>query len=261
MSCFRLQFLALLCTALRFQFCVGPTGVLSVVPLSSSTQYSNSKTENNNDKIRWNDSRQTHGSGPPEFQPNFYAGFWPHYPGGYIGYLNLQERGQDWSSTHSIGKIIFSHLRASLMDMCNSEKQTHVLHVSFRQDATNARPKNCTLELDVAWSSYAVPLEQGADWHNDCHRIRRTSDVLPVGDESGIGCLAFTIKALKSLGCPTWMDLQGASWDKLLVFELEKRVNHLVAKAGSLWVSDAWKSVILHSTYLRQPGLCVRALR
>lgn len=117
-------------------------------------------------------------------------------------------------------RLFFSHLNASLMDMCSSETQTHVLHVSFRQDATNARPKKCTLELDAAWSSFTVQsLEQGAEWHNDCHRIRRTSDVLPVGDESGIGCLAFTVKALKSLGCPTWMDLQDASWEKLLVFE------------------------------------------
>ena len=118
-------------------------------------------------------------------------------------------------------RLFFAHLHASLLDVPSSGKHTHVLHVSFRQDATNGRPKKCTLELDVAWSSFtAESLAQGADWNTESYRIRRTSDVLPVADESGAGCLAFTLKALKSLGCPTWLDFKDSHWKGYLVLNL-----------------------------------------
>ena len=44
--------------------------------------------------------------------------------------------------------------------------------------------------------------------------IGRLSDVLPITDETAAGTLGFTMKALRSLGCPTWEELQ--QWNLIL---------------------------------------------
>ena len=43
-------------------------------------------------------------------------------------------------------------------------------------------------------------------WLDLATKISRTSDILPIDDETGEGCFAFSHKAFRSLGCPTPAD-------------------------------------------------------
>lgn len=88
---------------------------------------------------------------------------------------------------------------------------------SYRQDATNHRSKKCTMELGAAYGMFSKQQLQKIDeadkefdceWSNLFSGIRRVSDVIPVQDESGAGCLGFTRKAFASLGCPDWEQTQ-----------------------------------------------------
>ena len=98
---------------------------------------------------------------------------------------------------------------------------TKVAFYSYRQDVTNHRNKKCTMELDAAYcvvpsevlgkcdDDYDGQSNTGKDlWDTYISSIRRVSDVLPVSDETGAGCLGFTQKAFRSLGCPDWQATQ-----------------------------------------------------
>lgn len=103
-----------------------------------------------------------------------------------------------------------------------SSSSTKAAFYSYRQDATNHRNKKCTMELDAAYC--VVPSEDLGKcddddddgqsdmvndlWNRFISGIRRVSDVLPVSDETGAGCLGFTQKAFRSLGCPDWQTTQ-----------------------------------------------------
>ena len=80
---------------------------------------------------------------------------------------------------------------------------------AYRQDATNGRVKHCALELESAYISN-VSAEEGQvlQWGHFT-KIKRLSDLVPVGDETGPGCVGITIRSLASLGCPCWRKLTG----------------------------------------------------
>ena len=98
--------------------------------------------------------------------------------------------------------------------------------LSFGQDATNGRDKYSTMLVDAAFVNVALPGSDSDSMHSSssqfdhrCQRrdtrvrwldiatkISRTSDILPIEDETGRGCFAFSDKAFRSIGCPTPAD-------------------------------------------------------
>ena len=79
---------------------------------------------------------------------------------------------------------------------------------AYRQDATNGRRKVCALELDHAYLSNLGDDEARVLRWEHFHRLKRLGDLMPVGDESGLGCLGITLRGLHSLACPSWRDLK-----------------------------------------------------
>ena len=96
---------------------------------------------------------------------------------------------------------------------------------SYCQDATNGRDKYSTMLLDAAFinsdlsetnaaqdSQRVVDVSEATrgiaktGWLDLATKISRTSDILPIDDETGEGCFAFSHKAFRSLGCPTPAD-------------------------------------------------------
>ncbi len=95
---------------------------------------------------------------------------------------------------------------------------------AYRQDATNGRDKYSTMLLDAAFVNLDVDVNVHANatenhklhdpnakdtfikWWDTATTISRTSDILPIEDETGRGCFAFSHKAFTSLGCPTPAD-------------------------------------------------------
>lgn len=84
---------------------------------------------------------------------------------------------------------------------------------AYCEDATNGREKYSTMLLDAAFINLELP-ETDTDhrrttktgWLELATKISRTSDILPIEDETGEGCFAFSHKAFRSLGCPTPAD-------------------------------------------------------
>ena len=74
--------------------------------------------------------------------------------------------------------------------------------LSYRQDATHHRLKKSTLELEVGFLALQEQPEPRVPFMQIAKSLRQLSDVLNVEDETGSGTLAFTAKALSSLGCP-----------------------------------------------------------
>ena len=80
----------------------------------------------------------------------------------------------------------------------------------YRQDASNTRQKLVALELDSSYiSNVTEDLQDCLNWGHFT-RLRRLADLGIVGDESGYGCAGVTLRGLKSLGCPSWRDIQEA---------------------------------------------------
>lgn len=111
-------------------------------------------------------------------------------------------------------KIHFERMLHEYLEMDTFDSQSWMISFfSYRQDATNERRKRSTLELHSGYvmsSSSAMP----HSWAEDGVSTRRLSDVLPITDETAAGTLGFTMKALRSLGCPTWDELQ--QWNLIL---------------------------------------------
>lgn len=116
------------------------------------------------------------------------------------------------------------HLPSATALQSTPPSSLKVAWFAFRQDATNGRDKYSTMILDGAFihldptdPSYSGHASQPAnpqnprqsqkmDWSDLVTRISRTSDMLPIEDETGRGCFAFSHKAFRSLGCPTPLD-------------------------------------------------------
>ena len=91
------------------------------------------------------------------------------------------------------------------MNTWQNETWGLVLH-AYRQDCTNGHRKVCVLELQ---SAYAISNNNGrVDSWDDFQHIKRLSDLVQIGDESGAGCIDSTLKSFKSLGAPSWRDVQ-----------------------------------------------------
>lgn len=115
-------------------------------------------------------------------------------------------------------RLFFAGMRYEFEENCQNDS-AKIAFYSYRQDATNHRNKKCTMELDSAYGIVPAELLQLKDgsnnnvpWDTFFSKIRRISDVLPVEDESGAGCLGFTLKAFQSLGCPDWLDASQSNW-------------------------------------------------
>ena len=79
---------------------------------------------------------------------------------------------------------------------------------AYRQDATNGRQKTCALELDHAYvADVSADEEVHLTWDH-FHRMKRLADLMPVGDESGEGCVGITLRGLTSLACPSWRSIK-----------------------------------------------------
>lgn len=100
----------------------------------------------------------------------------------------------------------------SLQPRTSPEVQIKAAWHSFWQDATNGRDKYSTMILDSAFVCFdglgekpqtSESSTSKISWTQLATRITRTSDVLPIKDESGRGAFAFSDKAFRSLGCPT----------------------------------------------------------
>eukprot|EP00435_Cladocopium_sp_Y103_P049890 s1306_g15.t1 len=79
---------------------------------------------------------------------------------------------------------------------------------AYRQDATNGREKVVAVELHSAYVSNVLPEEETKlAWHH-FNTQKSLSDLGIVGNETGDGCIGVTLRGLKSLGCPSWRDLQ-----------------------------------------------------
>lgn len=125
-------------------------------------------------------------------------------------------------------------------ELSGSRLQTAPLKIAwyaYRQDATNGRDKYSTmlldaafvnLNLDVGVNTYAEPESHHKkdapdakntfiNWWDTATTISRTSDILPIDDETGRGCFAFSHKAFVSLGCPTPADYY--EWSKTPVIQ------------------------------------------
>ena len=110
---------------------------------------------------------------------------------------------------------------------------------AYRQDATNGRDKYSTMLLDAAFVNLDVGVNAHVDaeshhdtddpdakntfikWWDTATTISRTSDILPIDDETGRGCFAFSHKAFASLGCPTPADYY--EWSKTPVLQDTKQ--------------------------------------
>ena len=78
---------------------------------------------------------------------------------------------------------------------------------AYRQDATNGWRKVCALELDSAYVANVSDEEAPFLSWEHFSRVKRLADLVPVGDESGVGCVGITLRSLASLGCPSWREL------------------------------------------------------
>jgi len=100
-------------------------------------------------------------------------------------------------------RLFFSRMQHDLFSV-KSLGGFYVSFVALRQDATNGKQKVAAAEVEAAYLDDVQEYEMsGVTWEN-YNRICRVSDVLPIKDESGPGALGFTLKACKSLGCPTF---------------------------------------------------------
>ena len=78
---------------------------------------------------------------------------------------------------------------------------------AYRQDATNGSRKLCAMELDSAFITNVSEEDSTSLTWESFTRVKRLADLVPVGDETGLGCLGITLRGLRSLGCPSWRDL------------------------------------------------------
>ena len=85
---------------------------------------------------------------------------------------------------------------------------------SYRQDATHHRIKKSTLELETGIIIDHQEYNHRTPFMDTARTLRQLSDVLNITDESSAGTLAFTRKALASLGCPFVDTIQ--EWNKSL---------------------------------------------
>ncbi len=103
-------------------------------------------------------------------------------------------------------RMHFEQMREELSNL--TETSTAVCVYAYRQDATNDRKKRCTLELDSSYSIFDPKVSVKFMGGFTSSEIRRLSDVLPISDETAAGTMGFTVRALQSLGCPTWETAQ-----------------------------------------------------
>ena len=85
---------------------------------------------------------------------------------------------------------------------------------SYRQDAAHHRIKKSTLELETGIIINHHEYNHHTPFMENARTLRQLSDVLNIMDESSAGTLAFTRKALASLGCPFVDKIQ--EWNKSL---------------------------------------------
>ncbi|CAE7445881.1 unnamed protein product, partial [Symbiodinium microadriaticum] len=85
---------------------------------------------------------------------------------------------------------------------------------SYRQDATHHRIKKSTLELETGIIIDHQEYNHRTPFMDTARTLRQLSDVLNITDETSAGTLAFTRKALASLGCPFMDTIQ--EWNKSL---------------------------------------------
>lgn len=155
----------------------------------------------------------------------------------------------------------FQQLHHEIVEMQSSSWL--VAFYSYRQDATNERRKRSTLELHTG---YVTPSEYSpglASWDEDGASMTRLSDVLPISDETAQGTLGFTIKALKSLGCPCWNDVQEWNntgilrrrlWNKFLFYcDFMISFIHWLYLSGLLLGKQTCRFISIHFTWPPPP--------
>ena len=115
-----------------------------------------------------------------------------------------------------------THFQQLLHHICEMERNEWLLSFyGYKQDATNdKRYKRSTLELSTGYLLGTTGQDCDVSWESDGVCMKRLSDVLPSVDETAPGTLGFTLKALESLGCPSWDAIKQWSVTVTLVFDL-----------------------------------------
>ena len=123
-------------------------------------------------------------------------------------------------------QTFYQHMLAQLGKIPNN-KWGLVFH-SYRQDCTTGHKKLCAMELESAW---VISEADGllSSWER-FETIKRLADLVQVGDESGAGCVDTTLKAMTSLGCPSWRDVYLGSFGLRLYMTFACVINHVCLK-------------------------------
>ncbi|CAE7303869.1 unnamed protein product [Symbiodinium sp. KB8] len=103
---------------------------------------------------------------------------------------------------------------------------------SYRQDATHHRIKKSTLELETGIIIDHQEYNHRTPFMDTARTLRQLSDVLNITDETSAGTLAFTRKALASLGCPFMDTIQDVPNILFLEMNCLEHGVHLVCLSG-----------------------------
>ena len=79
---------------------------------------------------------------------------------------------------------------------------------AYRQDATNGKRKVSAVEIETMYKCGISEAQASTLACDDFRRHKFISDLLPVGDESGPGCVGITLRGFECQSCPTWRDIR-----------------------------------------------------